>query len=193
MNNVEKYFDQVASNWDKHEILPLKIKEDLIELLKIKEGDDVLDVACGTGVITNILFNKSKKQVTAIDISKNMIDIAKDKYHDNINNFNFISGDLLTYNFDKKFDYVVIYNAYPHFLDVEKLIIKINDILNANGHFAILHSMSLNTLNAHHKHVDKSLYREIESLKDEAKKFEKYFQIENIYEGEYLLLKGSKK
>ena len=46
--------------------------ESLIDFVGIKVGDDVLDVGCGKGVITPILYQKSQKKVIAMDLSKNI-------------------------------------------------------------------------------------------------------------------------
>ena len=82
-NVIKNFFDKVAPSWDERETLPIEYKEKLIDELDIYEHDDILDVACGTGVVTNLLHKHSKSPVTAIDISSNMIEIAKDKYKEN--------------------------------------------------------------------------------------------------------------
>lgn len=191
MENVIKiFFDKVAPSWDERETLSIEYKEKLIDELDIHEYDDILDVACGTGVVTNLLHEHSKSPVTAIDISSNMIEIAKEKYKEYKDDYIFIADDFLTHKFDKKFDYIIIYNAYPHFKDPEALKLKIKDSLKENGRFAIMHSMSLKKLNEHHKNVDSSIYREFLSFEEEAKRYEDYFNIEKIVDSDHLLLIG---
>lgn len=37
------------------------------------------------------------------------------------------------------FDRIVIYNAYPHFIEKEKLVKKVEELLNPGGRFVVAH------------------------------------------------------
>ena len=65
--------------WAKNEVGPFAVTKKLLELSKIKNGENVLDLACGTGLVTKKLIRKvgSKGQVYAIDSSESAIKIAK--------------------------------------------------------------------------------------------------------------------
>lgn len=78
---------------------------ELIESRKISPHS-ALDVGCGTG--TDAIYLASKGiNVTAIDISKEAIRIARGKAEKAGVNVNFISGDFLKVEFDNKtFDFV---------------------------------------------------------------------------------------
>ncbi len=139
MNNIKQYFDKQAANWDKNEHITKQRLEQLVDLLPISNDMEICDLGCGTGIISGILASKTTKKVIGIDISTNMIEIAKSKYENNPN-IEFINEDF--YNNKLKFDFIVIYNAYPHFLDKEKLNKVLYESLNKGGYFAILHSLS---------------------------------------------------
>lgn len=174
MNKVEEFFDNLASSWNKNECHTQEEKINLLKKVNLKKGDKVIDIACGTGVVTGLIHEYTNEDVIGIDISQNMINIALEKYK-NDKWAKFIKKDL--YDVNDKFDVAIIYNAYPHFLDVDKFVNKLNDILNENGTFAILHSLSRKELLSHHKAKANNVSRDIEECYIESEHFKKYFNI----------------
>ena len=121
-NKVEEFFDNIADGWNNLDNNYELINKLLLEI-GIKENDKILDLACGKGVITPYLFNLSKSKVIGIDISSKMINYAK-KINDDKSRYEFIHGDFINYDFKDKFDVIVIFNAYPHFLNPKELSSK---------------------------------------------------------------------
>ena len=84
--------------------------ETLINELKINKNSSILDLGCGYGALINFLHeNKiqfSEKGYLGIDVSKNMIEIAK-KNHEN---FNFKNIDFFKIK-GKKFDFIICSGA----------------------------------------------------------------------------------
>ena len=80
MNAIKDYFDTMANSWDAME---KKKDEEILPLLKrivIQKGDYVLDLGCGTGRITGLLHSLNEGPVFGLDISSNMISLARKKY-----------------------------------------------------------------------------------------------------------------
>ena len=176
INKVQQFFNDIADSWTNDLDDPKKV-ESLIDELHIKKGDYVLDVGCGKGVITPLLYKKSQHRVIAMDLSENMIKGAKEIYKDK-DILQFICADFLEAGINCQFDYIVIFNAYPHFMDIEKLSNKVYSALKAGGHFAIIHSLSKEELNTHHKQHAMGVSRPLEAAEVEAKKFVPQFNIE---------------
>ena len=174
--DIKQFFDNLAPKWDSLEM----IKDDhIIELFKkigIKKNDEILDVGCGTGRVTYILHALSESSVTGVDLSSNMIDIAKDKYK-NAAYATFLCEDFMEYDFEKKFDDIVIYNAYPHFLDLEKLNNALKRNLKDGGRFAIIHSLGRTKLQDVHSDLNTSVSRYLEDPVTEGEHFSKDFEI----------------
>lgn len=192
MNNIEKFFNDIASSWDNMEIIPFEHKKWILDQVNIKENDLVLDIACGTGVISKMINDISKNKVIGIDISKNMIDIAKAKYKDD-SSLTFIHIDLFDLDESNKYDLAIIYNAYPHFLEPTKLSNKLSKILKENGRFAILHSLSRADLEKHHSSVS-NISRSLKEPEIEFDYFKNEFKLEKAIEGDnFYILIGVKK
>ena len=90
-NEVAPFYHK---RWAKNEVGPFNVTKKLLELSKIKKSDTVLDLACGTGLVTKKLVRKvgSKGQIYAIDSSESAIKIAK-KWTGDVKNLHFIRAD----------------------------------------------------------------------------------------------------
>ncbi len=189
MNKVEEFFDKVAPTWDEAQNCPKEKITHLLDQINIKKGDKILDVACGTGIITNLLYEYSKEKVLGIDISNEMIRRANEKYKDN-SNVSFRHIDLYDLEEENQFDIAVIYNAYPHFVDQKKLVNKLVSILSPEGKFVIAHSLSRKQLDYHHRFLTDELSRSLKEVNEEANLFKEYFNIEVAKEDDnsYLII-----
>lgn len=187
MNKVKRFFNKLASNWDENNKDDISNIEDIISYLKISSGDKILDIGCGTGIITPILSKISNNTVIGLDISNKMIKVAKNK--NSFNNVKYISYDYYKYNKDK-YNYIVCFNAYPHFVNLDLFIKKSYDLLLDNGILAIIFNHNHIKINSFHENINSDISRNINSPIEEGKLFEKYF---NIYfsleeENKYILL-----
>lgn len=68
---------------------------------------EILDLGCGTGT-HDFYFEKKGYEIIGVDLSDNMISIAKEKQIKlGLNNTTFLQGDLRTVDLDRQFDVVV--------------------------------------------------------------------------------------
>ena len=179
MNIVEEYFDKHAENWDSYAQRSAQELNDLLKDVTIKKGDKVLDLACGTGVITNLLYNKAKTDLYAIDISKKMIEIANKK--NTQPNIHFQAIDFLNYK-EKDFDAIILFDAYPHFLDVIKFKNHVSKALKRGGFLYIIHDCGRDELNNHHMTFAKDVSRLLLPPLEEAKQYHDNFYIIKAFE-----------
>lgn len=189
---VKDFFDHRAPTWDQGETCPIERKRALLGRLPIRVGDRVLDVACGTGVMTALVHERSQAPVAGVDISPKMVDIAREKYA-NCPWASFVAADFVTADVEGQYDFVLVYNAYPHFDDPAALAAKMAQVLGPSGRFAILHSLSRAQLDAHHAHC-MDVSRSLRCPQEEAKAFERYFAVEQADEGDdFYLISGVKR
>ena len=181
MNNKDiiEFFDKRASVWDEiNEHSPLVI-EKILNNAKLSEGSDILDVACGTGVMFDYYISRNVASVTGIDISPEMVKIAKEKHKNEIK-IEVVCGDVLTAEFNKKFDLIVVYNAFPHFPEPEALIKRLASLLKSGGRLTIAHGASREDINACHEGAASKVSLGLISETELAKLFEPYFKVETI-------------
>ena len=77
---VIEFFDRLAPGWDAEMIRSDEIIGIILDHAGVTEGKDILDVACGTGVLIPDYLKRSVASVTGIDISPKMAKIAKEKF-----------------------------------------------------------------------------------------------------------------
>lgn len=147
--DVIEFFDRCAPNWDADMIKSDEKIRMILDNAEVDEGMDVLDVACGTGVMFPYYLERNVASVTGIDISPEMAKIAAGKFADQ-NNIRVVCGDVEEYSFDRKFDRIVVYNAFPHFPNPKRLIATLADLLKEGGRLTIAHGMSREAIDGHH-------------------------------------------
>ena len=145
--DVIAFFDRCAPWWDTDMVRKEDIIATILDNSGIHPGIDVLDVACGTGVLFPDYLERNVASVTGIDISPEMAKIAQSKFPQ----IRVICGDVEETSFSRQFDAVMVYNAFPHFPDPEKLISVLAGLVKPGGRLSVAHSMSRHALTQHHE------------------------------------------
>ena len=148
-SDVIEFFDRCAPNWDADQIPKDAIINRILDNANVGENLDVLDVACGTGVLFPFYLERNVRSVTGIDISHEMARLAAEKHKDS-ENIRVICGDVEETRFDKQFDSVMVYNAFPHFPDPERLIATLASLLKEGGRLTVAHNASREQIDDHH-------------------------------------------
>lgn len=99
---------------------------------KFVRGMKVLDIACGTGYGSNILFNSGGKVVYGCDISSDAIEYAKKKYEKESINFETMSATNLDFP-DNEFDCVISFETIEHISDYKLALSEFHRVLKNNG------------------------------------------------------------
>ncbi len=146
---IAAYFDRCAPHWDDDMVRNEAVIAAILDNAGIRAGVDVLDVACGTGVLFPDYRKRGAASVTGIDISPEMVKIAASKFPD----ITVVCGDVEQTRFERKFDCVMVYNAFPHFANPERLIQTLSALVRPGGRLSVAHGMGKAALDAHHKHA----------------------------------------
>ena len=149
--DIIAFFDRCAPWWDDDMIRNEEIIATILDNGGIAAGMDVQDVACGTGVLFPDYLGRNVRSVTGIDISPEMAKIAAAKFPQ----VTVLCGDVETAEFDKTFDAIMVYNAFPHFPDPARLIETLSRHVKPGGRLSIAHGMSRAALIRHHERASK--------------------------------------
>ena len=100
----------------------------------------VLDMACGSGRHA-ISFAQAGFDVTAIDLSENLLNVAKSNAEKEKVNVDFILSDIRKFNPEKKFDLVLnLFTSLGYFEKDEenaKVVQKAFELMNSGGWFVL--------------------------------------------------------
>lgn len=175
--DVIEFFDRCAANWDADMIKSDTIIGKILDNAEVGEGQHVLDVACGTGVMFPYYLERKVASVTGIDISPEMAKIAAGKYADN-DRVQVICADVEEAVFDKKFDVIVVYNAFPHFPEPARLIKRLCSLLKDGGRLTVAHGASREAIDNHHHGAASKVSNGLMSADSLKKLFDPLFAVE---------------
>jgi release factor glutamine methyltransferase len=163
------------------ELVRLMLKEDL-------DGKEILDIGTGSGCIAiSLAKNLPNAKVSALDISKDALEIAKENAKSNNVDIEFINADIFEYKSEKKYDIIV--SNPPYVLESEKMLMKQNvlnyepeialfvDDINALKYYESVIKFSLNNLNPQ----GQIFFETNENYKDELNKLAQNYEY-NIIE-----------
>ena len=142
IDRIKNHFEEEAKEYDTiiQKLIPYynQMVEALVSVIPFAKESvfSVIDLGCGTGTISKSVKNKFPNvNITCVDISRNMLEIAKNKIGGNVN---CIQADFNSFNFPQKYDLVVSSLALHHLEnDSDKLEFyrKIHASLNPGGVF----------------------------------------------------------
>ena len=125
-------YNKIASEYDtsmEGQYTRFHIQE-LSDTIDLRDGDIVLDVACGNGTLLRELSKKAKIQANGIDISENMIQAARSRYPD----MSFEVSPCCPLKWaDESVDTVTVCCAFHHFDDPQGFVNECKRVLKKNG------------------------------------------------------------
>ena len=139
---ITKFYDSFAGDKYLTEIRRFGLRYDemveiAIDLLLLDSPKEILDIGCGIGNVEQIIIKRSPKvNITCVEISSEMLEVAKQKLSPEIK---LVNKDILDYKSEMKFD-AIFSNLAIHNLslnDKRVLLKKIKEWLKPNGIFIV--------------------------------------------------------
>lgn len=135
---VQKHFDRSVSQYDKGAGLHRFIADKLLAMASLNgHKKNILEIGCGTGYLTSLICSGwNPENLTAVDISNNMIESTKERclVHDNIE-FIRKDGERLSFEDGRKFDLVVSSSTFQWFNDIYSSFKHYHSMIEDGGEF----------------------------------------------------------
>lgn len=143
---VTKMFDTVSSNYDfLNRVLTfgldIKWRKKVVNIVAKNKAKNILDIATGTGDLAIMLSKINDAKIVGLDISKGMLNVAKEKVLTKKLNhkIELVLGDSENLNFkDETFDAITVGYGVRNFEDLDKGLQEIYRVLKPNGVFVVL-------------------------------------------------------
>lgn len=180
LEKVARFFDERADTWDSSShVGKSRAQGAVVSLVGVKPGDRVLDLGCGTGVMVPYYLEAGAGSVLGVDLSEKMVENARKNFADDPA-VDFVASDALELDEANQFDEVVIYNAYPHFVDKPALAKKVHRLLKPGGRFAVAHGSGKDEINGHHQAHAAGVSSGLGPVREESAVWEGLFRLESL-------------
>lgn len=173
------FFDTIASHWDEDMIRDDEVIDVILNHAEVKSGNYVLDVACGTGVLFPDYLNRDVALVTGVDISSEMVKIATKKYAKE-QKIQVLCNDIETMPLEQIYDNAVVYNAFPHFPEPDRLLQALVRCVKVGGTVTIAHGMSREQINKCHEGSAKKVSLGLMPVEELAQLMGKYLDVTTV-------------
>ncbi len=167
-NNVSDWYDELLTGSDTYQskvILP-----NLLRLVGAKKGMKILDLACGQGFFSEA-FVREGAEVIGIDISSNLIKIAKERVRGA--KFFVASAEKISFIPDHSIDAVLVTLAIQNIQNISAVFREVKRVLSPKGKmFLVLNHPSFRIPGASawgFDEISKKQYRRIDSYLTESK------------------------
>jgi demethylmenaquinone methyltransferase / 2-methoxy-6-polyprenyl-1,4-benzoquinol methylase len=145
-DSVQKMFDDISPKYDfLNHFLSFGIdfiwRKKMVSMLSASHPRRILDVATGTGDVAIALTRMNPEQITGIDISEKMLDIARKKVNEKglqkIISFKQSDAERIPFS-DGSFDAVTVAFGVRNYEDLRKGLSEMKRVLRPGGKMLIL-------------------------------------------------------
>jgi ubiquinone/menaquinone biosynthesis C-methylase UbiE len=147
IEHLVDFYDRVAPEYDGWAGgLHGRVAAKLVEVAAPRRGDAVLDVGCGTGLVTALLAERvgARGSVVGVDLSARMLGLARLRLRPNTT-FLPMAAEHMVFR-DRSFDLITYGQSLPYLIDPQASLEEAARLLRPGGRVALsLHRRSLQT------------------------------------------------
>ena len=164
LESLKEYFDRLASSWDE----TLNYKERTSELAALlswfglAQGDRVLDVGTGTGILLPWISRAigPSGMLIGFDFSFKMLEMARLREWPGEKLLLAATAESIPLRSDL-FDRIICFSAFPHFPNKAKALVEMVRVLKTDGSLFIAHLKSVDELNQFHHDLGGPVARDL--------------------------------
>jgi len=140
-----KFCEQIhGKNISQFNMMNMDQLNKLLELLKLNEHHEVLDLGCATGTITEYISDVTNASITGIDFAEEAIKWAKERTKSKQDRLKFMTMDMDKLDFpEKSFDMIIAIDTLYFVDDLSDTVQKMKDLLKQNGKIGIFYSQMI--------------------------------------------------
>ncbi len=140
MNNSSNYTltGSAAERYERNMVpaIFLPFAEDLLERVALQEGEHILDVACGTGIVSRLAWAAVAPSgaVTGLDVNSKMLEVAHKVAREEDVPIEWREGDAANMPFrDGQFDAVICQHGIQYFSNRDVALAEMRRVLKSRG------------------------------------------------------------
>ena len=177
--DVIAFFDHCAPTWDQRNVTNDAVIGRILDNAHVTAGADVLDIACGTGVLFPYYLRRDVASVTGIDISSRMVEIAAEKWRGEAR-ISVLCADADIFTSQRSYDAIVVYNALPHFVNPSSLIVCLTTLLKEGGRLTVAHGASREAIDRCHKGAAQRVSNGLMSVESLYRLFTPHLHVDTV-------------
>jgi 2-polyprenyl-3-methyl-5-hydroxy-6-metoxy-1,4-benzoquinol methylase len=160
-----EYFNELGPSWNErvgNDELRLEMLREVFTMISLEEGDTVLDVGCGNGVLFNLTEERigPEGHIHALDLAAAMIDRAK-RLHPHYRNISYHVGLIEDITLpENSFDVILCFAVFPHIEDKLHALKVMRKLITDTGKLYIFHLSDTHTLNDFHGNLNAPVSRD---------------------------------
>lgn len=135
-NSVAQWYDglvgESGSEYHQKVVLPGTVR-----LLDVQEGESVVDIACGQGVLCRMLGKRAGVEVTGIDAAEELINLARQRSEGNIH-YHVADARELDFLPSARFAAAACVLAIQNIHPIQPVFAQMSRLLNAGGRFVMV-------------------------------------------------------
>jgi len=148
--DLKDYFDKQANAWDENQFLYRPHPEELLNALRLRPGEDVLEIGCGSGWLMESLARRiAPGRLFALDFSGEMLRQATAKEMSYPVVIIYASAEDIPLP-DQAVDRVLMINTFSQFPKPDRVITETSRVLRKGGRLDIKYFFSRKEINSHH-------------------------------------------
>lgn len=140
-DNIQKSFSKASKTYENSACVQNTMAHELVELLPKVSFESVLEIGCGTGLLSSLILNNLKlSSLTLNDLSLDMLNLCKEKFEDTafLKKINCtFSKDADKLELTKLYSLIISNACFQWLKDLEQDLLNYTEHLDSEGVLAL--------------------------------------------------------